>query len=127
MSTRTIEILFFDGCPNLNSAVERARAAAGDTDVILRLHSVESDEEAREARFLGSPSVRVDGVDVEPAARGRTDFALQCRVYPREHGGLEGAPPIEMIRAALGTCGGPAEAGLSSAVATDDCCSRPKT
>jgi len=125
MSTRTIEILFFDGCPNLTGTVERVRAAAGEADVMLRLHRVESEAEAREAHFLGSPSVRVDGIDVEPAARGRTDFALQCRVYPRELGGLEGAPPVEMIRAALGTSGGLADTGLASAV-TEDCCSRRK-
>lgn len=126
MSTRTIEILFFDGCPNLTATVERVRAAAGEADVILRLHRVESETEAREAHFLGSPSVRVDGIDVEPDARSRTDFALQCRVYPRELGGLEGAPPAELIRAALGTRGGLAEIGLACAV-TEDCCSHPKT
>ncbi len=37
---------------------------------------VRSEEEARERRFLGSPSVHIDGVDVEPQARERDDFGM---------------------------------------------------
>ena len=79
----------------------RPTAALRPTASELRLRRVESAEAAREACFLGSPSVRIDGVDVEPAARTRTDFGLQCRVYPCAQGGLEGAPSVDMIRAAL--------------------------
>lgn len=102
MSTHTIEVLFFDGCPNLTGTIERVRAAANDElDFAVRLVRVESEDEAREKQFLGSPSVRVDGVDVEPSARERTDFGLQCRVYPQERGGFEGMPSVDMIRRAL--------------------------
>jgi hypothetical protein len=51
-------------------------------------------------RFLGSPTVRVDGRDVEPGADERDEFALACRVY-RTQDGLRGQPDPEWITAAL--------------------------
>lgn len=42
---------------------------------------VRSPEDAHRLRFLGSPSVRVNDVDVEPGAQSRTDYALSCRMY----------------------------------------------
>lgn len=96
MSMRVVDLLFFDGCPNIDAAVARihaAAAAANISDVDVRLVRVETEDEAARTRLLGSPSVRVDGVDVELAARTRGDFALQCRVYPKELGGLDGAAP----------------------------------
>lgn len=104
MSTRIIDVLFFDGCPNVDSTLARVRSAAiaaNVPDVEVRFVRVETEDEAKRVGFLGSPSVRVDGDDVELAARCRRDFALQCRVYPTERGGLDGAPPVEWIRAAL--------------------------
>lgn len=67
----------------------------------VRLVEVQSDEDAQRLRFLGSPSLRVDGRDVEPGAGQRTDYGLQCRVY-RAPAGLTGTPPDEWVRAALG-------------------------
>lgn len=129
MSMRVVDLLFFDGCPNIDAAVARihaAAAAANISDVDVRFVRVETEDEAARTRFLGSPSVRVDGVDVEFAARTRGDFALQCRVYPKELGGLDGAPPVEWIRAALlGQDVMPTEPD-AKAIAADahDCCAR---
>lgn len=50
-------------------------------------------------RFLGSPTVRVEGRDVEPGAEVRTDFALSCRVF-RTEGGAAGQPNPRWIREA---------------------------
>ena len=47
-------------------------------------------------RFLGSPSIRVNGVDVEHAVRGRTDCSYSCRTY-----GGNGIPTREMLIAAF--------------------------
>jgi hypothetical protein len=57
-------------------------------------------EEAQERRFLGSPTLRVDGRDVEPGADERTDFGMKCRLYLSEEG-LRPAPSDEVIAAAL--------------------------
>lgn len=102
MNARHVEVMVFDGCPNIDVALERARAAVTSANVQadVRVVRVESDEEARRLRFLGSPTVRVDGADIDPTAIGRDDFGLQCRIYS-VGGRLEGAPPAEWIVSAL--------------------------
>ena len=97
-----VELLFFDGCPN-HQALEpqlRALLRRRRPDSELQLLNVESDEEARRVRFLGSPTVRVDGRDVERGAEDRSDFVLSCRLYRTEHG-LAGRPDERWVRAAL--------------------------
>ena len=60
-------------------------------------------ETAQKLRFLGSPTVRIAGQDVEPGAAARTDFALSCRLY-RTDAGLQGQPDERWVRAALAEC-----------------------
>jgi hypothetical protein len=102
MKKRRVEVLVFEGCPNLEATVECSRQAIEKTGVPADLHIVHvgSDEDAMRLRFLGSPTVRVDGVDVERAAAGREDFGLQCRVYGID-GRFQGAPPTAWIVNAL--------------------------
>jgi hypothetical protein len=66
----------------------------------LELIAVTDEDSARRLRFLGSPTVRVDGQDIEPAARDRTGAALSCRIYQTEYG-ASGFPDPELLRAAL--------------------------
>ena len=66
----------------------------------IRLVEVTDPEAAVELRFLGSPTVRVDGVDVEPGAAERRDFALSCRIYRSERG-LAEQPQESWVREAL--------------------------
>jgi hypothetical protein len=121
MSERRVEVLVFDGCPNLEATLERARAAvaAANAHAEVQLVRVESDEDAKRLRFLGSPTVRVDGVDVDGSAKQRDDFGLQCRIYS-VGGRLEGAPPIDWIAAALR--GEPADASDAPATQRSGCC-----
>ena len=66
----------------------------------IRLRAIADDTAAQHERFLGSPTVRVDGRDVEPGAQERDDFGLKCRLY-RTPAGLRGAPPDQWILDAL--------------------------
>ena len=95
-------MLRFAGCPHVRAAVALVEQVARDAavDVDLRLIDVPDAAAAAEHRFLGSPTVRVGGRDVEPGSEERTGFALACRVYqaPNEPGGL---PRREWIEAAL--------------------------
>ena len=97
-----IELLYFDGCPSYRAFLPRlAELVAGagvEAEVLLR--AVESEEQARSERFLGSPTLRVEGMDVDPSAVGRDDFGLKCRLY-RTPAGLSGVPPDECVLAAL--------------------------
>lgn len=101
-TTMTIEILYFDGCPNheqlldqLPRLLERERITA---QIVMR--KVDGIEDAQRERFLGSPTVRVDGRDVDPGAAERTDYGLKCRIY-QTPAGLTGLPPDAWILAAL--------------------------
>jgi hypothetical protein len=89
-----IEILYFSGCPHHEATVARVRE-------ILQREGVSADiqetavcdgEEADRLRFPGSPTVRIDGRDIEPAAEAGTSFALSCRMY-----GTAGVPPHELV------------------------------
>ena len=68
----TVEVLFFDGCPNHEPTVQLVRdvVAALGVAAELREVTVESAEDAEALRFLGSPSVRVNGRDIEPGVIG---------------------------------------------------------
>jgi copper chaperone CopZ len=93
-----VEILQFDDCPNVGPTIERVKRVAASLGVEIDLHLVlvATHDDALRERFLGSPSVRVDGVDIDPSAAGRSDFGLSCRVY-----GREGSPPEAMIAAGI--------------------------
>jgi hypothetical protein len=97
-----VEVLAFEGCPNRDHAVELVERVAAELGVRpeVRVVDVEGPDEAERRRFLGSPTVRVDGRDVEPGAETRSEFALSCRVY-RTRRGTVGLPDREWIRRAL--------------------------
>jgi hypothetical protein len=97
-----VQLLTFSDCANRDTALERLAAAIAEERVVADVTEVEVTDSnlAQKLRFLGSPTIRVDGVDVEPAARSADQFGLMCRRYQTANG-PEGAPPLEMIRAAL--------------------------
>lgn len=95
-------MLYFDGCPNHPTAqalVERVSAEIG-VRVEIKLVNVADPVAAAREQFLGSPSIRVDGRDIEPGVEARTDYALSCRVYRTEHG-ISGQPDERWLRDAL--------------------------
>ena len=92
-----VEILYFDGCPNYLQAKETLRGvlAEENTEARVELVAVNTDEEAQEIRFPGSPTIRVDGEDLFPVP-DRSQNALGCRMYATPEG-LRGAPTAEML------------------------------
>jgi hypothetical protein len=96
-----IEILGFAGCPNLASALESTRAALAASGLQADIHEVNiQSHQAIQKQFLGSPSIRINGLDVELAARTATSFGFGCRTY--SIGGVrQGAPPKQWIEAAI--------------------------
>jgi hypothetical protein len=102
MSQPRVEILYFDGCPNQEPARALVERLAKELRVEpeIELVQVPDPEAAVMLRFLGSPTVRVDGVDVEPGAEERRDFAFSCRIYRSEDGASE-QPAESWVRDAL--------------------------
>jgi copper chaperone CopZ len=97
-----VEILYFDGCPHYRPAVEQVREALRLEGLTAELVEINVPDAARaqELKFLGSPTIRVNGDDIEPAARSSTNFGLMCRTYG-DAGRHTGVPPLDLIRAAL--------------------------
>jgi len=94
----TIEVLYLKGCPNYPPTLALVREVVAELGVHARVIPVEviDSADAERRRFLGSPTVRVNGVDIEPAARNRIDYAWACRRY-----NSAGVPPREVIGAAI--------------------------
>jgi hypothetical protein len=101
MSALTVELFYFEGCPNVEEVRALVQRVAADAGITPDLRLVEvTPRDVDRFRFLGSPSVRVNGYDVEPGADERTTFVFACRVYDTPSG-LSGQPAGEWLRAAL--------------------------
>ncbi len=72
-----ITILYFEGCPNHRPVVEMTKRLVWEHGLDVQVEQIEvSPQETARLRFLGSPTVQVDGIDIEPSARDRSDFAM---------------------------------------------------
>ena len=96
-----IEFLYWEECPSHEDALARLRQVmseegVSDTVTIIRIDS--EDDAVREC-FPGSPTIRIDGVDLQP--EGAETTALSCRTYLTETGRLSPLPTATMIRRAL--------------------------
>src|SRR5919198_151325 len=98
-----IEFLYWEECPSHERALEILREvlAAEGAAADVQLRRVDTDEQAQAERFLGSPTIRIDGVDIDPAATQQPYYALTCRAYTRDDGRISPLPPVEMIRRAI--------------------------
>jgi hypothetical protein len=97
-----VEVLAFPGCPNRAAAialVERVCAElAGNAEIQVR--DICDQQAADQARSLGSPTIRVDGHDVDPGAEHCVEYLHTCRLYQGEHS-LRGLPEEAWLRQAL--------------------------
>ena len=99
---RDIELLWFADCPNHAGA----RRLLGEVVAELAPDAVVHDIDATDPdvatlhRFPGSPTIRVDGVDVQPGFVDPGDYTPRCRVYWADDR-LSGVPPREWIESAL--------------------------
>ena len=97
-----VEVLYFEGCPNHVPTVERVRQtlqSKNEKADVLEIE-VRTQAEAESMGFLGSPSVRINGLDIEPDVRNLTSYGLSCRTY-LDGATRSGVPPNELIRLAL--------------------------
>jgi hypothetical protein len=97
-----IDFLFWRGCPSHPEARELLRevlAARGiEAEVVER--EVMTDEEALELAFPGSPTIRVDGRDVDPEGASARP-ALTCRIYRLPDGRVSPVPSREQLEEAV--------------------------
>lgn len=99
---KRVELLWFAGCPNHVAALEMLRSVVQEAGVDARIESihVDDDDAAMRLRFPGSPTIRVDGVDVEPGFEPAGAFGKACRVYMTAEG-MRGLPERQWVMSAL--------------------------
>lgn len=98
----TVEVIYIDGCPNHQPTVDRVNEVLeeiGLTADVMDIRVADS-VSAVASRFLGSPTVHVNGIDVEPSVRTASQFGVMCRTY-LDGSQRQGVPPKELIRQAL--------------------------
>lgn len=96
-----IQLLFFDDCPNHIAAEKLLREVLVEEQIdapITRIQ-VETPDEAHLYCFVGSPTIRFNGKDIDPGADDG-QYSLRCRLY-QHNGSFSGLPNKEVIRAAL--------------------------
>jgi hypothetical protein len=98
-----VELLWWEGCPSWPDALANLKeimAELGLDPESVEMVEVESDEQAERERFPGSPTIRVDGADVQPPEDGEPP-GLTCRVYRLRDGRVSPKPDPDDLRAAL--------------------------
>lgn len=95
-----IELLYFDGCPSWQTALENLKVALQEEGIseVITMIEIRDDEQAGQENFLGSPSIRIDGQDLW--FEQRENYSLSCRVYGTPEG-VKGFPTAEMLRSKI--------------------------
>ena len=96
-----VELLYWDGCPSHPQALAELRRALTELGLdpeAIEVREIATDDAADAERFTGSPTIRIDGADVQ-----ETDepTGLTCRVYHRRDGRVSPVPDPDDLRDAL--------------------------
>jgi hypothetical protein len=98
----TVEFLWWEGCPSSDDALSMLREEMSvhglDPDSIA-VREVSTDADAHRERFVGSPTIRVDGRDVQPTTDD--ELGLSCRVYRLRDGRISPVPDRADLRETL--------------------------
>jgi hypothetical protein len=97
-----ITFLYFEGCPSHGAALERLRQVMAEESVAAEIEivKVETDEQAQRLHFVGSPTILINGRDIDPPP-SEAYPALTCRAYRLGDGRISPLPSPDMIRDAL--------------------------
>ncbi len=102
VTTHDIELLWFSDCPNHDQARRLLQEVVADLAPGTPIRDIDATDPgvARAHRFPGSPTIRIDGRDVDPAFRDPGDYTPRCRIYWTA-AGPRGVPERGWIEAAL--------------------------
>ena len=97
-----VELLYWEGCPSHPAALADLREAMSALALdpgAISVREISTQADAERERFVGSPTIRIDGADVQPT--GGEPFGLTCRIYERRNGRVSPTPDPADVRAAL--------------------------
>jgi hypothetical protein len=97
-----IELLWWEGCPSWDRALAQLREAvaqAGLDPERIEVREIDSEADAAQQQFVGSPTIRIDGRDVQPPSGD--PVGLTCRIYLLRDGRVSPLPDRADVRDAL--------------------------
>ena len=97
-----VELLWFQDCPNHAAARTLIHELLTEFAPGATVDDIDATDPkvARRHRFPGSPTIRVDGQDVDPLFEDPGDYTPRCRLY-RTSDGLRGLPERAWVEAAF--------------------------
>lgn len=98
-----IDFLYWEECPSHEEALARLRAVLAEegTAAEVVVTHVNTDEQAQALGFPGSPTIRLDGRDIQSETAAAAGGRLTCRLYLLEDGRPSPLPSRETIRRAV--------------------------
>jgi hypothetical protein len=99
-----VEFLWWEGCPSWEQGLAELReemAVVGLDPATVEVREIDTEADAQREEFVGSPTIRVDGRDVQPT--GDEPAGLTCRIYRLRDGRISALPDREDVREALAT------------------------
>jgi hypothetical protein len=97
-----IEFLWFDDCPNHEAARSLLLSVLHEQEINVSVEDIDASDpnEANRLRFPGSPSIRIDGIDIEPGFVDPEEYTPRCRIYFTSTG-MAGVPERSWVEQAL--------------------------
>ena len=97
-----VELLYVADCPNADGARRLLKRTLSELGIAQEISEVQVSDpgQAEALKFPGSPTIRIDGADLDTALPGQGSYGLSCRTYLID-GRLVGKPSQEMIREAM--------------------------
>jgi hypothetical protein len=98
-----VELLWWRECPSWERALAILREVMAEARLdpdSIEVIEVDTEEAAARRSFVGSPTIRVNGEDIQPPVDGEPT-GLACRVYRRRDGRTSPLPETDDVRGAL--------------------------
>lgn len=97
-----IQLLYFEDCPSYKHALENLNSVLSEQGIQIctEMIAVTSPAEAQHLNFLGSPTIQIDGVDLEGIEALKSGVGYGCRMY-KDGNQMRGWPSKEQIQSAL--------------------------
>lgn len=96
-----IELLYYPECPSHERALELIQQALRDEgqQAEINIIRIETQEQADAYHFIGSPTIRINGRELQP--QPNLPYRLTCRTFVHEDGRLSPVPSLTMLREAI--------------------------